>query len=283
MSATPPCERDPFARQFAEGLTANDAKAFESALITLSALPLGIGIEGYAISLHQVLTPLKAPRLEAVNVNIFCPTCDRREAAKAISLDEVGEYPEREPLGVGSVFYVRPQYLAVSYRCQSCEDQEQLFLVERDGNTLRLVGRVPIETVSVHKDIPKPESKFLRDAFIARNSGKTLAGLFYLRTFIEQYVRRKTDDYKSEHVTDVADAYGRTIPELKRSQMPSLRDLYSKLSVDVHAASENESTFEECVLELVSHFEFRRMFKLEDTKAKTDTTVPTPNEGSSAS
>lgn len=41
--------------------------------------------------------------------------------------------------------------------------------------------------VEVPKDLPKAQKKYFSDAIDAHNSGQTLAGLFFLMTFIEQY------------------------------------------------------------------------------------------------
>jgi hypothetical protein len=42
-----------------------------------------------------------------------------------------------------------------------------------------------MEYVDVPNHIPKQERDLFRDAMIAVHGGKALAGLFYLRTFIE--------------------------------------------------------------------------------------------------
>jgi hypothetical protein len=78
------------------------------------------------------------------------------------------------------------------YQCQRCLGTPEGFLVRREGWTFSLHGRSPMERVEIPSYLPQIESYFYRDAVIAFETGKTLAALFYLRTFIEQFGRRLT-------------------------------------------------------------------------------------------
>ena len=135
-------------------------------------------------------------------------------------------------------------------------------MVRRSGWDLILEGRSPMERVPVESFIPKEERDFFRDAVIARNSGKALAGLFYLRTFVEQFARRKVKPSGRLSGDELMSAYADTIPLPQRDQMPSLRELYEKLSEALHSAKEDSILFEEVKTEIERHFDFRRLFRI---------------------
>jgi hypothetical protein len=61
--------------------------------------------------------------------------------------------------------------------------------MRREALKLRLAGRDPIEILPTPKVLPKAPSKYYSDAIIAHHAGQTLAGLFLLRVFVEQYWR----------------------------------------------------------------------------------------------
>lgn len=109
--------------------------------------------------------------------------------------------------------------------------------------------------------IPKKEAKVYRDALIAYHGGKTLGGLFYLRTFIEQFERRQTG-WLSERKTgdEIMEEYAKLLPDPPRSQMPSLLDWYDKLSGALHSANADAGLFEKSVADIDRHFDFRRLY-----------------------
>jgi hypothetical protein len=128
-----------------------------------------------------------------------------------------------------------------------------------------------MERVEVPSYIPRIESKFYRDAVIAFNSGKTLAGLFYLRTFIEQFGRRITGIAGKATGDEIFDVYYKTLSLKLADQMPSLREWYDKLSDPIHSAREDTALFESARVEIERHFDFRRIYKIND---------PEPADGS---
>jgi hypothetical protein len=122
-----------------------------------------------------------------------------------------------------------------------------------------------MEHIEIPAHIPKVEAKFFRDALIAMNAGKPLAGLFYLRTFIEQFARRQTGKLTERATGDeIMDAYGALLPERQRDQMPSLKYCYAKLSEPIHAARDDESVFKDVLDQIEHHFDVRRVFKIPD-------------------
>ena len=146
-----------------------------------------------------------------------------------------------------------------------------MFLVRRDGWRITLDGRSPMEEVDVRTFLPKAEKIFFRDALVAVHGGKVLAGLFYLRTFIEQFARRQTG------ITDkfgdaVMKAYGDILPTQHRDHMPSLRSLYERLSEALHAArcdKNDEALFEKAREDIEKHFDIRRVFKIPELSGLT--------------
>jgi hypothetical protein len=123
------------------------------------------------------------------------------------------------------------QLLFLVFQCQRCKSDPEGFLVRRDGHSLYLEGRSPIEHVNIPAYIPKKESRLFSDAVIAFNAGKILAGLFYLRSFIEQFARRQTNLEGRIAGDEIMESYGKLLPEDLRARIPSLRECYEKLSV----------------------------------------------------
>jgi hypothetical protein len=138
------------------------------------------------------------------------------------------------------------QLFVLVYQCQRCEGIPVAFFVKSDETKkLVLVGRFPIEHMEIHSAIPNKEEKWFRDAVIACQSGKTLAGLFYLRSFIEQFARRVTGMLDIKETGDaILSAYSDTLPPKVRDSAPSLKDWYDKLSEAIHGAKDDTELFE---------------------------------------
>lgn len=154
------------------------------------------------------------------------------------------------------------------YQCQQCKGPAIRFMMRREGLKLRLVGRDPIEVLPTSKVLPKVQSKFYGDAQIAHHAGQTLAGIFLLRTFVEQFWRslppvqeliqrqpRATGDEQGA-------VYQTTLPDDFKNRFPSLPDIYGKLSGAIHEAKADDALFEQSCDKIVEHFEARRLYKL---------------------
>ncbi len=195
------------------------------------------------------------------NATMFCRACGRREAYRPIWYKDVSA-DLRQVLQSRLIRHLPvPGYLqdfVIVYQCQACEGVPETLVVRRDGWDLRLNGRSPMASVETVAFIPKKERDFLRDAIIANGSGKTLAGLFYLRTFIEQFGRRITGLRGRETGDEILSAYSDTLPEKLRDSMPSLAEWYGKLSVALHSADANEALFKEAQERIEKHFEIRK-------------------------
>lgn len=206
------------------------------------------------------------PTLLIQNVKLFCSRCKQREtfsptlyydATEAIK-ERMKEYPRTAM--PPSQF----QMFVLVFQCEACKTIPVAFLVKRLKWKLWLEGRSPIEEVDVPAFLPKPECKLFSDAVVAAQTGNGLAGIFYLRCFIEQFARRQTGVQERKPGDDIVGEYQSLIPEKQRDHMPSLRYWYEKLSVPIHTGKDDEALFEEAKADVLLHFDFRRLFRIED-------------------
>lgn len=154
------------------------------------------------------------------------------------------------------------QSFVFPYHCQSCKKEPLVFLVHREGIKLTLTGRNHFETIQVPKTIPKEESAFLSDAIAAYNTGNILAGLFLLRTTIEQYMRRLLAITGKKTGDELAEEYARILDDEFPKKYPSLKVIYDELSAYIHAADSNAPQFEKSRKDIERHFELLSHFPL---------------------
>jgi len=201
------------------------------------------------------------------NAKLFCSKCNAREAFRPVWFSEItNELLQRDPeqenfkISFGKTF----QLFYLVYQCQRCQGVPEVFLIKRDEVDLLLEGRSPIEHVEIPNYIPKHERNWFRDAVIAFQTGKILAALFYLRTFIEQFARRKTN-LKDEKKTgdEIMAGYAKTLPDNLRDTMPSLGEWYDKVSEALHGAKEDAKLFEAAKERIEKHFDIRRVHDLD--------------------
>ena len=81
------------------------------------------------------------------------------------------------------------QWFFLSYECQNCKGEPVRFLIRRTREKLTLCGRDPIEAVEVPTVIPKDHAPRFSGSIVAYQSGQTLAAIFLLRVFVEQFWR----------------------------------------------------------------------------------------------
>jgi len=118
-----------------------------------------------------------------------------------------------------------------------------------------------MEHIEVPAAIPKSLGKWFRGAIVAHQSGQTLAGVFLLRTLIEQWAKQVTG--KSDLQADKAlNAYLDLLPSDFKDRFPSLRSQYSNLSDDIHGAIGSTDLFDSAKLLIIEHFEARKLLKL---------------------
>jgi len=197
---------------------------------------------------------------ETPDVKLFCETCQRTEAFNSVSSLDVSVRGSLEESlsSTGEIV----QIFALSFRCQSCKGPPEVFLIRRAGNRLTLSGRAPIEHIEVPSTIPKSIYRWYSGAVVAHQSGQTLAGLFLLRTLIEQWVRVVTQATQDTAADAAIEAYMDGLPSDFRARFPSLRELYSEISADIHAAKGASDLFESALERIARHFEARRLYEL---------------------
>ena len=204
------------------------------------------------------------------NVKLFCTKCDGREVFSPIHYLDVTN--EIRKLRQGPRVQLPPtsfQLFALTYQCQACMGAPKAFLIRRQLWDLFLEGRSPIEQVEVPRFIPKPEFQLFRDALIAMQTGKILAALFYLRTFIEQFARRQTGISRKATGDEIMEAYHKILPEALRDVMPSLRPWYDQLSESLHAARADVELFKRARVDIERHFDMRRVHGISDAHQST--------------
>ena len=199
------------------------------------------------------------------NVKLYCTQCESSEVYQPIWFtDAATEALKRNLPGAQLEIPLKDNFQLVFlvFQCQRCKSDPEGFLLRRAGHSLTLEGRSPIESVPLITAIPKLERHFLSDALIAHNAGKTLAALFYLRTFLEQFARRVTGIVDRITGDELMDKYGASLPIQHRDHMPSFREWYDKLSEALHLARADAALFEKAREEVERHFEIRRVFKI---------------------
>jgi hypothetical protein len=194
------------------------------------------------------------------DVKLFCETCRRVEPFNSIFTADFLELGAKKVGGFKTKRGV-VQIFVFSFLCQGCKIVPEVFIVRREDLKLILCGRAPIEHIEVPNVIPKQIKRFYSGAIVAHQSGQTLAGIFLLRTLIEQWAQSAAAN-KELPADKIIDLYLSTLPDDFKNRFPSLRTLYSELSFDIHTATGSAELFEKACNQIVEHFEARRLFKL---------------------
>lgn len=193
------------------------------------------------------------------SINTYCATCKSK--------------PPFNPISEMSCSLIDPgtaqnQWYHLAYQCQQCKGTPVVFLVRRERLKLRLTGRDPLEAVPAPKELPKAQAKYFSNAKIAHNAGQTLAAIFLLRTFIEQFwrsipevqavIKNKPRATGDEQGT----AYHSTLPTGFADRFPSLPDIYTRLSEAMHLAKADAVLFETSCVDIEKHFKARQVFEM---------------------
>jgi hypothetical protein len=198
-------------------------------------------------------------RFDLPSINTYCDACRSRPPYNPIVRQSITVVDRRSPVN---------QWYNLAFECQQCKGMPVRFLVRREGLKLRLCGRDPIEAVPVPSFLPKAQSKFYSDAQIAHHAGQTLAGIFLLRTFVEQFWRTLPEVQellkKQPRATgeEQGAIYQDTLSKEFKERFPSVSDIYGKLSAAMHQGDANAALFEESCQKVEKHFDARRIFEL---------------------
>jgi hypothetical protein len=252
-------EYDDLVRDHTGHLEPATKKSYESELLRLASGEWQASDPANRRPLLHAAAP--AIWFEAPTIKVFCEQCDRMEAFNAVSVQDFLGYGWH-----GSEPYVAKdrvvQVFVASFLCQSCKTVPEVFLVRRHGMKLTLCGRVPMEHVTVPPMIPKAVQSYYSGAIVAHQSGQTLAGLFLLRTLIEQWVRMQMPASDKLTADQAVEKYMAGLPDDFPSQFRTVRSLYGDLSADIHAAKGDPELFDRACTTIVEHFDARRLFKL---------------------
>ena len=210
---------------------------------------------------HSPMLPANGSiQFQTPDAKLRCSVCKRVEAFNSISTREMSDREARAETSRSGGSIV--QDFALSSECQSCKGPHSVFLVRRRGARLTIAGRAPIERIEVPAFIPQDLESWFSGAIVAHQSGQTLAGLFLLRTLVEQWVRTAIGQEGSGLADLALEAYMHSLPDDFKARFPSLRDVYTRISADLHGAIGSEELFAECLADIERHFEARRVFKL---------------------
>jgi hypothetical protein len=203
--------------------------------------------------------PINLPRFTTPDIKTYCQTCGRIEAFNSVSAED---FLGRNWGGPFQVNGETVQIFIFSFLCQSCKQIPEVFVVRRQGFKLTLSGRSPMEAVQVPQEIPKQVRHFYSGAIVAYQSGQVLSANFMLRTLIEQWIRSFPEAQNHLKADQAVDWYMSQLPKSLTDHFPSIRDMYSKLSVDIHTAKGDAELFESILGQICEHFQARQLFKL---------------------
>ena len=191
--------------------------------------------------------------IQLPDIKVACDFCD--DTVQPHNPVRVNGLEDGVAVELGS----QKQIFFFSYLCQSCKRESVIYVVRRQERKLTIVGRSRFESVPIPNAIKNlPEDRFYRDAVIAFNTGRTLASLFYLRTLIEQYLRRVLAVDKDEKIRgeDLAKDYRKLLKEKKfPPQLDTLGNTYNSLSSAIHAACDDEELYTKARVDIEKHFE----------------------------
>ena len=250
-------------RMMSSGILIDEAE-FDNAHLIMSTTMMSFAEKGGPSLAQPSLTLL------VENPKLFCVKCGTSEVFRPVwYYDLTNELLKEQRFGesTGPRVALPPgfQLFSILLQCQRCMGKPEAVLIRREGWRLNLHGRSPMEYVDVPNFIPKEERDLYRDAIVAAHGGKTLAALFYLRVFIEQFARRVIGETGRRYGEELMEEYSKTLPDPQRSTMPSLREWYEKLSAPIHAAREDAKLFEEAKQAIGHHFEIRKVYKMSET------------------
>ena len=198
------------------------------------------------------------------DIQISCSHCKKIFPHNAGYRGQIQEFKPLSEIVDG----IPHQTFMFPYQCQACKGEPLVFLVHRKGMKFTLTGRNHFETIQVPKAIPREEREFYSDAIAAYNTGNILAGLFMLRTTIEQYMRRIlviTDRMSGE---DLADQYLILLDkDFPKDRYPSLKKIYMELSKPIHEAEKDAKQFEKSKADIEKHFELLKLIPLKQQQS----------------
>jgi len=129
---------------------------------------------------------------------------------------------------------------------------------------LTIAGRSRFPKVDTPKILPELEKRYFRAAIIGHMADQTLAALFLLRVFIEQYMRRVTNTKERIRGEELADKYSALLAEDFPPKFNSFKRVYLELSERLHAADASAEQFEKSRKDIEDHFTQLQLLPLKE-------------------
>lgn len=186
-------------------------------------------------------------------IKVSCSFCDAVLPAHNSGYPNLKDKISSVPLGHSAQGFM--QVFAFPFLCQSCKRHPVVYLVTRRGLKLTLTGRSEFPEVSIPKFIPIEEKDYFSKAVVSHSAGHTLAGILYLRVFIEQYMRRVTGAEGKKTGDQLGDLYRALLHVDFPKTFKSLAKIYEELSEKLHLADPSEEQFKKSKEELERHFQ----------------------------
>ena len=162
--------REMYARRLRTDVTEKIENVRKDVLVEVDALDWVFGVAGTNIKVGFALKPVRT----------MCGRC-----GEVLPFNTSAQ----QPVSVISLGVRGRQVFTIPIQCQGCRSNIIVLLVARSGRKIQLVRRSEFEEISVPGYVPKQQRSFYSRASIAFNCGEFLAGVFLLRTVIEQYMR----------------------------------------------------------------------------------------------
>lgn len=188
---------------------------------------------------------------------LYCRTCKTSKAHNSGSL-KAGIIPQPYPTDVKKGH----QVFTCGYECQRCRSALVVYQITRHEEKLILSGCSEYPKISVLREIPEDVAEYVSEAKIAHGTGRTLAGLFFLRTAIEQHLRKTTGFFGRQTGEELVTAYRGYLNEDFPNKEWVLGRLYEELSAKLHMAEADEKQFEKTLCELERYFKALSLFPL---------------------
>jgi hypothetical protein len=157
------------------------------------------------------------------------------------------------------------QVFTFPFQCQNCpkgQGEPIFYLVRREGLKFTITGRSHFAEVDIPKSFPKEESRYFRGAIIGHTAGQTLAALFLLRVFVEQYMRRVTRTTDRIRGEELVDKYSLLLPADFPPKFNSLKRVYEELSERLHSADASAEQFDSSRKDIEDHFDMLKLLPL---------------------
>ncbi len=204
--------------------------------------------------LEQAMSHITIPK-----VDISCTHCKGEVTSHTSGYEGLNYVPSNIQYGLNdsksaSVF-------VLPYICQKCRKEPVVFFVRKDyssknGCKLQIVGVSSFPSAHIAKYIPKEEQTHMSNALISNHGGMPLAGIFYLRVFIEQYLHRVTGLDGKFDCEALMEHYA--LPEgFPKDKLTSLKIVYHELSNSIHqpgSFEETQTQFEKSLQDIDIHF-----------------------------